>query len=79
MAEIEDHLNCTIQEIGSDFKLQVNEFDGKVSYGAKRSGPAYIYEDHVKQLANVVTELTQLEALAQNNYLKFYTSRNIGL
>ncbi len=72
LAEIEEHLNCIIQTIDSDFKLQVNEFDGKVTYGAKSSAPGYVYEDHVKQMVNEVTQLSQLETSAQNSYLKFY-------
>lgn len=36
LAEIEDHLNVTIQQVGSDIKVPLNEFDGKVTYGEKR-------------------------------------------
>ncbi|KMQ93149.1 atp-dependent rna helicase ddx1 [Lasius niger] len=36
LAEIEDHLNVTIQQVGSDVKVPLNEFDGKVTYGEKR-------------------------------------------
>lgn len=36
LAEIEDHLNVTIQQVGPDIKVPLNEFDGKVTYGEKR-------------------------------------------
>lgn len=71
MAEIEDSLNCTIQTIDSDFKIEVNEFDGKVVYGAKRKeGSGYSYNSHVEQLTNTVRKLSSLEAEAQSMFLK---------
>ncbi|XP_015790146.1 ATP-dependent RNA helicase DDX1 [Tetranychus urticae] len=71
LADIEEHLGCTISTIGSDFKLEVNEFDGKVVYGEKRSGGSGInYKTHVDQLASVVKELSNLEGLAQSKFLK---------
>lgn len=36
LAEIEDHLNVTIQQVEPDLKVPVDEFDGKVVYGQKR-------------------------------------------
>lgn len=36
LAEIEDHLNVTIQQVGPDIKVPLNQFDGKVTYGQKR-------------------------------------------
>lgn len=36
LADIEDHLNVTIQQIEPDMKVPSNEFDGKVVYGQKR-------------------------------------------
>ncbi|XP_054167178.1 ATP-dependent RNA helicase Ddx1-like [Oppia nitens] len=72
LAEIEESLNCIIDSIGSDFKLQINEFDGKVTYGKKNMGQGYTYEGHVSQLADEVTQLSKLETSAQNSFLKFY-------
>ena len=37
LADIEEHLGETISTIEQDMKVPVNEFDGKVTYGAKRS------------------------------------------
>jgi len=36
LADIEDHLNVTIQQVSSDIKVPLNEFDGKVMYGEKK-------------------------------------------
>ena len=35
LGEIEEHLDCTVPEIFDDFKIETNEFDGKVVYGTK--------------------------------------------
>lgn len=72
LADIEEHLKCSIQEIGVDFKIQVNEYDGKVIYGAKRLEQATTYEGHVEQLKSIVNNLSNLESKAQLNYLKLY-------
>lgn len=72
LGEIEEHLNCIVQQVGLDLKLEVNEFDGKVVYGAKRAGAAYRYDSHVEQLAADVRTLSQLETQVQSNYLRFY-------
>lgn len=37
LAEIEDHLNITIQQVDPDMKVPMNDFDGKVIYGEKRA------------------------------------------
>lgn len=29
-------MNVTIQQVGADIKVPLNEFDGKVTYGEKR-------------------------------------------
>ncbi|CAG2163414.1 unnamed protein product [Oppiella nova] len=72
LADVEDNLNCIIDTIGSDFKIQVNDFDGKVTYGSKNTGQRYTYNDHVNQMAGEVTQLSKLETSAQNSFLKFY-------
>ena len=64
-------MGCTISTIGPEFKIEVNEFDGKVVYGEKRStGGGINYQTHVDQLASVVKELSNLEGLAQSQFLK---------
>uniref|UniRef100_A0A2M4AMX9 ATP-dependent RNA helicase n=1 Tax=Anopheles triannulatus TaxID=58253 RepID=A0A2M4AMX9_9DIPT len=70
LAEIEDHLTVTIPQIEKDMKVPLNEFDGKVVYGAKRINTGTGYKDHVEQLGPVVRELSRLEREAQSLYLK---------
>ncbi|KAK6638511.1 ATP-dependent RNA helicase ddx1 [Polyplax serrata] len=70
LAEIEDHLNVTIQQIEPDLKVPVNEFDGKVVYGQKRTQTGSNYKDHVAQMAPTVQELASLESKAQLIYIK---------
>ncbi|KAI4475543.1 hypothetical protein M0802_015111, partial [Mischocyttarus mexicanus] len=69
LAEIEDHLNVTIEQVGPDIKVPINEFDGKVSYGEKRAAIGTNYDNHVHQMAPIVAELTALESKAQSIYL----------
>ena len=38
IADIEEHLGVTIDQVGVDLKIPVNEFDGKVTYGKKQRG-----------------------------------------
>ncbi|XP_075984261.1 ATP-dependent RNA helicase Ddx1 [Anticarsia gemmatalis] len=72
LAEIEDHLNITIQQIEPDMKVPCNEFDGKVVYGEKRKQAGTGYQDHVSQMAPVVKSLQELESQAQLYYLKMH-------
>ncbi|KAJ8870560.1 hypothetical protein PR048_029583 [Dryococelus australis] len=78
LAEIEDHLNVTIQQVEPDLKVPMDEFDGKVVYGQKKQLSGSLYENHVTQMAPVVKELAELESQAQLSYLKrhFKTIRN---
>ena len=36
--DIEEHLGVTIDQVGTDLKIPINEFDGKVTYGSKQRG-----------------------------------------
>ncbi|KAK0178658.1 hypothetical protein PV327_007531 [Microctonus hyperodae] len=76
LADIEEHLNVTISQIGPDMKVPTNEFDGKVVYGEKKlidSGSNY--QNHVQQMAPVVASLAELESKSQLTYLKRYKIR----
>lgn len=42
LADIEEHLGVTIQQVGKDMNIEVNEFDGKVVYGKKRENKGMI-------------------------------------
>ncbi|XP_011305079.1 ATP-dependent RNA helicase Ddx1 [Fopius arisanus] len=70
LADIEDHLNITIQQIGPDLKVPMNEFDGKVIYGQKRINTGSNYKNHVEQMAPVVKDLAALESKAQITYVR---------
>lgn len=37
LSEIEEHLKCTITQCGTDIKVPVDEFDGKVTYGQRKA------------------------------------------
>ncbi|KAI1307249.1 ATP-dependent RNA helicase Ddx1 [Halotydeus destructor] len=73
LSDIEENLKCTIQQLDEKLDLEVNEFDGKVTYGSKRSSQSgFTYENHVQQLSSVVSKLCELESKVQINYLQFY-------
>lgn len=75
LAEIEDHLTITIPQVGTDMKVPMNEFDGKVVYGEKLKAQGSNYENHVGQLQQVLKQLTKLEDQAQHLFLKKYTAQ----
>ncbi|CAL7934575.1 unnamed protein product [Xylocopa violacea] len=70
LAEIEDHLNITIQQVEADMKVPMNDFDGKVVYGEKKAAMGSNYQNHVQQMAPYVAELSSLESKTQILYLK---------
>lgn len=77
LADIEDHLNVTIQQVSQDMKVPMDEFDGKVTYGQKRKDMGSGYQYHVAQMAPTVQELAKLEASAQSIYLRRHFAREI--
>ncbi|XP_039489643.1 ATP-dependent RNA helicase Ddx1 [Drosophila santomea] len=70
LAEVEDHLNITIQQVDKAMEVPVNDFDGKVVYGQKNFNTGSSYEDHVEQLVPTVRKLTDLELQSQSLFLK---------
>lgn len=72
LADIEEHLGVTIQQIGTDIKVKADEFDGKVVYGQKRKEIGPLYEGHASQLAPTLAELSKLEKEAQLVYLQTF-------
>lgn len=74
LADIEDHLNVTIAQVGSDIKVPLNEFDGKVTYGEKRMAMGSNYENHAQQMAPILAELVDLESQAQLMFLNTYVA-----
>ncbi|CAG9860100.1 unnamed protein product [Phyllotreta striolata] len=75
LADIEDHLNITITQIGTDLEVPQDEFEGKVTYGEKRKAMGSLYENHTAQMAPIVKELSRLESQAQLIYVKRHLSK----
>ncbi|XP_076269048.1 ATP-dependent RNA helicase Ddx1 [Rhynchophorus ferrugineus] len=75
LADIEEHLNITIQQIEPDMKVPHDEFDGKVVYGQKRQQMGSGYKNHTAQMAPVVKDLSELEKQAQLMYLKRHLTK----
>ncbi|CAK9794881.1 ATP-dependent RNA helicase Ddx1 [Anthophora quadrimaculata] len=75
LAEIEDHLNITIEQLDKDMHIPVSDFDGKVVYGQKRQSMGSNYQNHVQQMAPYVSELSSLESKAQLLYLKRHMAK----
>lgn len=71
LADIEEHLGVTIDQVAPDMKVPVNEFDGKVVYGEKRRLQGSTYKGHADILAPSVAELADLERKAQSSFLGF--------
>ncbi|XP_076296995.1 ATP-dependent RNA helicase Ddx1 [Lasioglossum baleicum] len=70
LADIEDHLNVTIQQVDKDIKVPQHAFDGKVTYGQKMANKGSNYQNHVQQMVPYVSQLSSLESKAQLLYLK---------
>jgi ATP-dependent RNA helicase DDX1 len=72
LADIEDHLGVTIPQVGPEMDVPVDEFDGKVVYGQKRSAQGSSAMYHLDQTMSSLMELTALEKKAQQIYLNRY-------
>jgi len=79
LADIEEHLGVTIQQVDTNIKVEANEFDGKVVYGQKKKSGGSGYTGHRSQLASTVALLAQLETQAQHSFLdNFYKKARMG-
>ncbi|EJD76225.1 DEAD box ATP-dependent RNA helicase [Loa loa] len=72
LEDIEEHLGVTVPQIDTDFIVPVDEFDGKVVYGAKRTNTGSLYEGHAVQLSGAVAQLADLERSLQLSYLRMF-------
>lgn len=72
LGEIEDHLNITIQQVDPEINIPINEFDGKVVYGQKKSQNESTYKNHYDQLSSTIYKLTKLETQSQYLYLNMF-------
>ncbi|VDN89967.1 unnamed protein product [Brugia pahangi] len=78
LEDIEEHLGVTVPQIDNDFIVPVDEFDGKVVYGAKRTNAGSLYEGHAVQLSGAVAQLADLERSLQLSYLRMFTAAEKG-
>ncbi|KAL4234932.1 ATP-dependent RNA helicase ddx1 [Mactra antiquata] len=69
LADVEEHLDITIDQIKPDMKVPINEFDGKVTYGQVRRAGGSGYKGHVESLAPAVMELAKLEKRVQTSFI----------
>lgn len=81
LSEVEEHLGQTVSIVDSDFQVPVDEFDGKVVYGNRRtqglkqnivfyknfSGAQFC--GHAPQMATSVAHLVDIERSLQLSYL----------
>ena len=72
-SEIENHLGVVIPEVTPAFDVPVNEYDGKITYGEKKSSKGFTAEYHTDQLSSSVDQLAKLERVAQSNFIKMKT------
>lgn len=75
--EIQEHLGVTVPEVDNTFNVPVNEFDGKITYGEKRSsGGRGKFQYHTQQLAPSRDHLMKMEYRAQSNFLRVQTTKS---
>lgn len=70
LSDVQEHLDITIDKVSPEMKVPVNEFDGKVSYGKRRTNAGGTYKGHVESLAPAVKELAELEKRAQTSFIE---------
>uniref|UniRef100_A0A0N5A8A6 ATP-dependent RNA helicase n=1 Tax=Syphacia muris TaxID=451379 RepID=A0A0N5A8A6_9BILA len=78
LGDIEEHLGVTITQIDSDMVVPLDEFDGKVVYGAKRINAGGSHEGHAVQMSGAVTLLADLERSLQLSYLRMFIESKPG-
>ncbi|CAD6194723.1 unnamed protein product [Caenorhabditis auriculariae] len=78
LSEIEEHLGATIAEVDTDFRVPVDEFDGKIVYGSRRTEGA-TFAGHAPELATAVAQLADLETSMQLEYLRNVSSLHSGM
>lgn len=60
-------------QVDKELDIPADEFDGKVTYGAKRKATSNsLYANHVQQMAPTVADLAELEKQAQMSYLSLF-------
>ncbi|ESO02060.1 hypothetical protein HELRODRAFT_106435 [Helobdella robusta] len=69
LSDIEEHLGVTIDQTDTSLKIECSEFDGKVTYGQKKSVTGSEYKGHTEILAPSVKKLAELEKKSQSSYI----------
>ncbi|KAI6238933.1 ATP-dependent RNA helicase DDX1 [Aphelenchoides fujianensis] len=70
LGTIEEHLGITVPRVDTDFAVPVFEYEGKVSYGSKRTNEGTSEHSHAVEIADTVRHLADLEQEVQLAYLK---------
>jgi len=70
LGDIEEHLLVTIPQADKDMNIPCDEFDGKVTYGQRRSIQDTSGNYHLKETASSLAQLSELEKKTQNYFLK---------
>ena len=65
-----------IPEVSSSFEVPVNEYDGKITYGVKKTVGPTVADCHMELLSSSVEQLASLEQRAQSNFIKMKTGGN---
>ena len=69
-SDIEGHLGVTIPEVTPTFNVPMNEYDGMITYGEKKSVKGFKGDSHVELLSVSVDQLAALEQRAQGNFIR---------
>jgi len=70
LGEIEEHLGVTVNRVGPDMIVPMDEYEGKVIYGAKRSNEGALRLGHAVEMTGVVKLLSEMEREVQIKYLE---------
>ncbi|KAF8365592.1 hypothetical protein PRIPAC_83421, partial [Pristionchus pacificus] len=68
LGDIEEHIGMTIATVDSDLRIPVDDIDGRVIYGAKRTNKA-TGTSYADRLKSSVSQLADLERNLQTSYL----------
>ena len=55
--------------MSSSFEVPINEYDGKITYGVKKTVGPTIADCHMELLSSSVEQLASLEQRAQSNFI----------
>lgn len=76
LGEIEEHLGVTINTVGPDMNVPVDEYEGKVTYGSKRKEGPVLQSGHAVEMTGVVKLLSEMEREIQIQYLKMLQAKH---